>query len=440
MLKLDILTLFPEMFIPLDSSIVKRARQAGVVDLRVTDIRSFTTDRHHTADDRPYGGGAGMVMKPEPIYAAYEAVRRSEQPLVVVTTPGGRVYDQALARTLAEAEQVIILCGHYEGIDQRVVEQMGAIEVSLGDFVLTGGEIAALAIADSVIRLLPGALGDDRSSEEESFAESLLEYPHYTRPVVFRGQEVPAVLQSGDHAAIAVWRRQQSLLRTYRNRPDLLTAAPLDAADQHYLAALRAAEARPYRCFVALVHHPVYDKKQRVITTSLTNLDLHDIARLATAYDLLHYFIVQPLNEQRQLFDRLLEYWRQGPALRYNPDRALALQRVEMVSTLAEVVAWIHAHYDGPLYQIATGARAQSDMIGYAGMRRKMHEQGGNYLLLLGTGWGLTDELIAQAEYRLRPIYGRTDYQHLSVRSAAAIIIDRLWGEKEKGLNEWLDG
>ncbi|MBQ2698403.1 MAG: tRNA (guanosine(37)-N1)-methyltransferase TrmD [Firmicutes bacterium] len=428
-MRIDILTLFPAMFTPLDESIIKRARAKGVVDIRVTNIRDYTTDKHQTTDDRLYGGGAGMVMKPEPLFAAVEDVTVAAHPRVLITSPQGRPYDQALARELAQEEQVIIICGHYEGIDERVIETLATDVVSMGDFVLTGGEVPALAITDSITRLLPGALGDDRAAVDESFSESLLEYPQYTRPPVFRGMEVPQVLQNGNHAEIEKWRRRQSLQRTLKNRPDLLQTAVLSDADLAYLAELKAQQVKPFRLFVALVHYPVYNKKKQVVATSLTNLDLHDIARAACTYGAEGYYIIQPQEEQKKQMEELLAYWQQGFAASYNADRQQALALARYAATLDEAVAAIEAEY-GAVQTVATSAGGAAGQVGYAELRRIMEERGGNYLLLLGTGWGLTDELLDNADYRLRPVYGAGSYNHLSVRSAASVILDRLMGER----------
>jgi len=223
-MRIDVLTLFPAMFAgPLDESIIQRARKAGLLDLNVHDLRCWTHDRHRTVDDTPYGGGPGMVLKPEPIFEAVESLqsRHSTPARVVLTCPSGRSFDQGLARDFSQSQRLLLICGSYEGFDERVRENLADDEVSIGDYVLTNGALAAMVIIDAVTRLLPGALGDEASSVEESFSEGLLEYPQYTRPAVYRGWNVPEVLLSGDHAAIARWRRQQSLRRTAERRPDL---------------------------------------------------------------------------------------------------------------------------------------------------------------------------------------------------------------------------
>ncbi len=221
-MKIDVLTLFPAMFAgPLDESIVKRARQAGLLDLQIYNLRDYAHDRHRTVDDRPFGGGPGMLLKPEPIFEAVEALAR-ERTQVILLSPAGRPFSQAIATELARLDDILLVCGHYEGFDERVREQLADDELSIGDYVLTNGALPAMVVIDAVTRLLPGALGDDESACQESFSQGLLEYPQYTRPAEFRGLKVPEVLLSGNHAEIAKWRADQARRRTRERRPDLL--------------------------------------------------------------------------------------------------------------------------------------------------------------------------------------------------------------------------
>lgn len=239
-MKFDILTLFPEMFRgPFDESVIRRGQDKGLIQIDLHQIRDYATDKHHTVDDSPYGGGAGMVMKPEPLAACLEAVRgHNPQAPVVLTSPKGIPLTHRLAVELSEKPGVIIICGRYEGIDERVRELFVDLEISIGDYVLSGGELAAMVVVDAVTRLVPGVLGSDESAATDSFSDGLLEYPQYTRPPEFQGLTVPEVLLSGNHALIAQWRRQQALQRTYAQRPDLLETAPLSDRDRKYLAQL----------------------------------------------------------------------------------------------------------------------------------------------------------------------------------------------------------
>jgi tRNA (guanine37-N1)-methyltransferase len=238
-LAIHVVTIFPRMVeAPLSEGIVRRARDAGLAQITIHDLRGFTDDRHRTTDDAPFGGGPGMVMKAEPIFRAVESALaggRGSRDAVVLLSPRGRRFDQATATRYAGLERLVLLCGRYEGIDERVCEGLAAEEVSLGDFVLTGGEVAALAVIEASVRLIPGALGDDESAEADSFADGILDYPHYTRPASVRGLGVPEVLLSGDHERIRRWRRKEALKATRARRPDLLASAPLSAEDEALL-------------------------------------------------------------------------------------------------------------------------------------------------------------------------------------------------------------
>jgi len=238
-MRIDILTLFPAMFRgPFDESIIRRATDAGVVSIHIHDIRQWATGRHKVADDYSYGGGPGMVLKPEPVFAAAEAVLdlAPERGPIVLLTPAGRTFDHDLALELARAPRLLLICGHYEGVDARIHQHLATHEVSIGDYVLSGGELPAMVVVDAVARLIPGALGSPDSAQDESFSDGLLESPPYTRPPDFRGWTVPDILLSGNHQEVAKWRRRQNLLLTAQRRPDLLQRAGLSDEDKRWLA------------------------------------------------------------------------------------------------------------------------------------------------------------------------------------------------------------
>src|SRR5271157_4806168 len=239
-MQFEVFTLLPEVFPPyLESSILQRARQRGLIEVQVHNIRAYTLDKHHTTDDIPYGGGGGMVMKPEPVFDAVESVLgpKPDCPIILLT-PQGRVFNQRLAAEFSLREKIALICGRYEGVDERIRAHLVTDEISIGDYVLTGGELPALILIDAISRFIPGVLGDPDGALDDSHASGLLEYPHYTRPVDFRSWRVPDVLLSGNHAEIARWRRQQALARTWLSRPDLLERAELTPADRQYLADL----------------------------------------------------------------------------------------------------------------------------------------------------------------------------------------------------------
>ena len=239
-MRIDILTLFPAMFQgPFDESIVKRAVERNIVNIFIHNLRDWGIGKHNVVDDYPFGGGAGMVMKPEPLFDAVEAIKaqcdKADAP-VILLSPQGRVFDQKTAAEMANHDRLILICGHYEGIDERVIEHLVTDEISIGDYILTGGELAAMVVTDAVVRLLPGVLGSEVATVEDSHAAGLLEYPQYTRPQVYRGWEVPQVLISGNHAQIARWRREQSILRTMLRRPDLFEKANLSPQEKKLIA------------------------------------------------------------------------------------------------------------------------------------------------------------------------------------------------------------
>ncbi|WP_291760540.1 tRNA (guanosine(37)-N1)-methyltransferase TrmD [Lysinibacillus sp. UBA5990] len=239
-MNIHVLSLFPDMFSGVfGASILKKAQEKNAVKLEVTDIRTFSGNKHNQVDDYPYGGGAGMVLKPEPMFSAVEAISAGKQPRIILMCPQGERFTQKKAEELSQEKELVFLCGHYEGYDERIRQHLVTDEISIGDFVLTGGELGAMTVIDSVVRLLPGVLGQEDSHIQDSFSTGLLEHPHYTRPAEFRGMKVPDVLLSGNHAKIEQWREEQSLKRTFERRPDLLDQYPLTDKQKLYLEKLK---------------------------------------------------------------------------------------------------------------------------------------------------------------------------------------------------------
>ncbi len=341
----------------------------------------------------------------------------------ILMSPSGAPLTQARVRELALYDHLVLVCGRYEGIDQRVIDTAIDEELSIGDYVLSGGELAVLVVIDAVARLVPGVLGDTTSADDESFSAGLLEYPQYTRPPMLDQAAVPPVLQSGNHALIASWRRQQSLERTAKRRPDLFRNVRTTKADNKLYAPLRA------RTHIALVHHPVVDRVGDVITTAVTNFDIHDIARSSMTYGLANYHLVTPVTSQREKAHHIAQLWmgdEQGE------HRASALRLVRTAASVDDVIASITESSGKPPLVVATSAKPTSFP---AAARRTTSElvaeatlDPAPVLLLLGTGWGLADSLIPSVSRVLAPIEGDTNWNHLSVRSAAAIILDRLFG------------
>lgn len=421
MLRFTVVTIFPQMLdSALGHSILHKAREKGLIEIDMVDLRNYTTDRHRTTDDSPYGGGQGMVMKPEPLVAAIENIRSKKTGArVILLTPRGRVLSQQDAHRLAQDKELVLICGRYEGIDERVKAFVDE-EISIGDYTLSGGEPAANVIIDAVSRLIPGVLGNEDSAADESFVDGLLEYPQYTRPEDFRGMKVPQVLISGDHQRIESWRREKSVEITRERRPDLLAGASFSTAEK-----ARATEIKS-PVYVALLHYPVYDKNGQIVTTAVTNMDIHDIARSGCTYGLSGFFVVTPVKALQKLALKIIEHWEVGYGSEYNATRKEALALVRICDTLDDAIIVIERETGFKPTLVATSARATGNRTSFEALRDMVKKEARPILILFGTGWGLTETILLQSEFVLEAIAGRGDYNHLSVRSAAAIILDRL--------------
>ncbi|MGE5183682.1 MAG: tRNA (guanosine(37)-N1)-methyltransferase TrmD, partial [Acidobacteriota bacterium] len=317
-MRFTVVTILPELIEPsLAAGVVGRAREAGVIEVATINPRDFTHDKHRSVDDTPYGGGPGMVMKPEPLLAA---IGHAGQGHRVLLSPAGKPLTQARVTELAQLAHVILVCGRYEGIDERAIELGIDEELSLGDYVLSGGELGALVVIDACARLVPGVLGEPTSADDESHSAGLLEYPQYTRPAELEGRAVPPVLVSGNHAAIAAWRRQQAMQRTAARRPELWRRFRPSKADGKLFPPLAS------RTHVALVHHPVRDRAGAIVTTALTNFDIHDLARSSLTYGLAGYHVVTPVTSQRDKAEHIARAWSQDEKGEHRA-RALGLVR-----------------------------------------------------------------------------------------------------------------
>ena len=425
-----LVSLFPEFFhSPLDTALMLKARENGLVSFSMHNPRDHGLGVHRSVDDRPYGGGPGMVLMLKPLLATLRAIENPGRMLVMA--PGGKPFTQSLARELATDQHLTLICGRYEGFDARLAELAPVEYVSMGDAVLNGGEIPALAIVEAVARLIPGFMGKEESGDEESFSASLLEYPHYTRPETFEGHTVPDILRSGDHGRVAVWRRQEALAATLRTRPDLLAETVLDAADAACLSEMP--RHRPGRnLHVALVHHPVIIEGKNSGASSLTNLDIHDIARSSRTYGLGGFFATSPLEDQQAVLEGILRHWLHGPAARSHPDRAQALALVRGVRMVEDAIAHIEeATGQRPLVLGTSaqwpGKKNATPQISFATVRQWLGQR--PVLLLFGTGHGLAPEVLENCDGLLRPLRFLDGYNHLSVRAAAAITIDRILGD-----------
>ncbi|NDV19692.1 tRNA (guanosine(37)-N1)-methyltransferase TrmD [Pseudodesulfovibrio sp. JC047] len=422
-----LVSIFPHYFeSPLSNGLMKKAVENGLVNLDYVDVRLFAGGVHKSVDDRPFGGGPGMLLKLDSMVKALDSVESKGR--ILMMSPRGKPLDQAMARELSQEEDITLICGRYEGIDERLLDLYPVEMVSVGDFVLNGGEAGAVCLVEAVSRLLPGFMGHEDSGDEESFSAGLLEYPHYTRPDTYDGLKVPDVLRSGDHGRIADWRRECSLSMTLNDRPDILPGATLTVEDIDFLR--EQSRTRLGRnLYIALCHYPVVNKFGEKVAVSVTNLDLHDMARVTRSYGLGGFYATTPIDDQKALANRLLDHWKDGAGSLANPDRAEAFSKVKVFDDIDAAVLDIEAQTGQCPRLAATSARLD---------RRKKAEPAMTYqelrswlanspvLLIFGTGHGLAEEVLSKTEGIVRPVRYLDDYNHLSVRSAVAIIVDRL--------------
>ncbi len=422
-MKFYLLTIFPEYFTsPFQVGLLRKAIERGLIRVEIKNLRDFATDKHRTVDDEPFGGGEGMVFKPEPLYRAITSFKKQEPNLhVVYLSPQGKLFNQRVAEELARKSALLLICGRYEGIDARIRFHFVDEEISIGDYVVFGGEVASLIIMEAVARLIPGVVGKRDSVDRESFTSGLLKYPCYTRPRDFMGLKVPEVLLSGDHQKIELYRRQESLRLTLERRPELLHRTVLNPEDLSYLGSLL----KKQRLFLFLLHYPVKNKKGERIASAITSLDLHDLARLARTYGLEGVYVIQPLEDQRKIGERIKAHWISGFGASYNSTRREAMKLVEFFASLEEAVDRATEKCGQRPILVSSDASPVRNYITVEELRELLWKK--PIALILGTAWGLDEEVFSQCELFLEPIWGRLDpYNHLSVRSAASILVDRL--------------
>ena len=415
-MKITVITAFPELMRNyLASSVLGRGIAAGKLEAEVVDIRDFSEGSYRQIDDYCYGSG-GMMLMAEPLAKAVESVSGGAKPYVVYPSPQGVRLHQELVEDLARKEHLVIVCGHYEGVDERFTEKYVDMEISLGDFVLTGGEMPAMAIVDAVSRLIPGVVGSESSVEEDSFYSGMLDTPHYTRPAEWRGERVPEVLLNGDAKAIERWRRRQSVERTLDRRPDIAGRAGIIP----WLSG---------GAYVMEVHYPVLDKRGEKSSTAITGMDLHDIARACRTYGIKKYLLVTPIAQQREMAKRIAGHWTSGWGADYNPDRREAFSTLKIFASVQKALAWAEEKEKKPVFKIATTAKRHAGAQHWLTLKREILRRDHSPLIIFGTGWGLHDEVMETADAVMTPICGGKDgWNHLSVRSAVSITLDRFFG------------
>ena len=427
-MKFDIVTIFPGFFDSVFSfGVISRAVESKAVEINVHDLRTYSADKHGKTDDTPYGGGSGMLMTPEPIGNAIGSIReKGLRSAVILTTPKGEEFDDRKAQELCEFEQLIILCGRYEGVDDRVSELYVDMKISTGKYINSGGEYACSLIVDAVSRYLPGVLGNTDSLASESLTNGLLQYPQYTKPRTYKGKKVPELLLSGDHEKIRKWRRQESIKSTFIHNPASLDDAQLSKEEDAFLKELKTGNSPDFKVYIALVHYPAYNSRLEVVSTAFKSIDAHDISRDATTYGVKKFYLINPVEEQRRLAGRLVDHWIEGEGRNFNETKSKAFGIISIMSTIEEAVEQIEEIEGKKPKIVVTDARFSDDMTGYRALREKIFENTEPFLILFGTGWGLTLETIKAADYVLKPISGYSEFNHLSVRSAAAVVLDRL--------------
>jgi tRNA (guanine37-N1)-methyltransferase len=416
--RISVVTAFPDTVRGcLSSSIVGRGIERGLLDVSVVDLRDFAAGHYRQIDDYSYGGG-GMVLMAAPLEAAVESAAPRESRYVVYPSPQGRPLCQELVedlRGIALRKRLVFVCGHYEGVDERFVRRHVDMEISIGDFVLTGGELPSLAAIDAIARLVPGVVGSFDSVKEDSFFSGMLDNSHYTRPEDWNGDIVPETLLSGDHAAINRHRRREAAERTVSRRPELLARAGI----------------MPYlECgvYVLELHHPVLDRNGRESTTAVTGMDLHDIARACRTYGVRKFIIVTPLASQRALISEVISHWTAGYGAEFNPDRADAMRGIKTVSSVSRALDWINEKEHRPPFIIATTARERAGSLSWLTLKETALRAARPVVLIFGTGSGLCEETLASVDAVMSPISGGQGYNHLSLRSAVGITLDRFFG------------
>lgn len=427
-MKISILSVFPQLYKPfLETSLVARAQEQKLVQFDLADFFSFVAPKERI-DAPTFGHGAGMLIKPEVVQKAIEAKEQAHgSAYKIFFSPHGKKLDQKLLHQIAQSagqkQHLMLIPARYEGMDARVEEYYADEVISIGDFVLMGGDLPAMVLLEGLMRLIPGVVGKAQSVDQDSFSGPFVDYPEYTAPVVWQDKTVPEVLRSGNHAQIAQWRTDKAVSRTVEGHFDWLRSCALNAEQKALVQ-----KAMPGH-YVVLMHNEILLEGGRVGATSVTSLDIHDIARSAKTYGIKNYFIVTALLDQQKIVRKLLDFWQTGGGVEYNASRHEAVARVVLMSTLDEVVSQIEKNEGHKPLIVATSARSTAQ-----GKQITFHDQdllwrsGRPVLLIFGTGKGLSQELLDRCDYLLVPVEGLSSYNHLSVRSAVAIILDRWLG------------
>jgi tRNA (guanine37-N1)-methyltransferase len=431
-MNISIISVFKDLYGPfLQTSLLKRAQENNIVSIETVSFFQFV-DSKERIDAPTFGPGAGMLIKPVVVEKAITSLQeRKGNAFKIFFSPQGKKLDQSLLKTIAQkahkAGHLMLIPARYEGMDARVEAEYADMTVSVGDFVLMGGDIPAMMLLEGMLRLIPGVVGKQESVEQESFSGPFLDYPEYTEPVEWHGITVSEIVRSGNHAAIETWRTQQAAQKTVLNNFAWLRTYPLTDAQKKLAASYIPSH------YVALMHDEVLaNPENRVGTTSVMSIDIHDIARASSTYGLKQFFIVTPLIDQQKIIKKFFSFWRSDTGVAYNANRNEALNLVSVVDRLDQAMNEIEAKEGKEPLLIGTSARKMAGKMISFYDQEMIFEQGCPVLMLLGTGQGLADQLLGRCDYILNPIHGFSDFNHLSVRSAAAIIMDRWLGLNER--------
>lgn len=418
MARYSVITAFPELIKSyVSTSIIGRGVERGLLDVEIIDLRHFGEGEYRRIDDYAFGRG-GMVLMAEPLKRALDHASSSGECYVVSTSPQGVPLHQELVEDLhriSNEKKLVIICGHYEGIDERFTERYVDKEVSLGDFVLTGGELPALAIIDSSSRLVPGVVGREAAVSNDSFVTGMLDHPHYTRPAAWEDVTVPEVLTSGDDQMILRYRRDVAVKRSIERRPDTIARASIIPYLYHGV-------------YVMLMHSGVVDKNGEQAVTSITGMDVHDISRACRTFGAKKFLIVTPMEAQRNIIKDIASHWKEGGGAVHNPDRRDAMELVKTFASLNTALSWIEKREREKPFLIATSAKENASARNWLTLKTEMLKLSRPIVLVFGTGGGLSSDLISRCDALASPIRGTDEYDHLSVRSAASIFLDRFFG------------
>ena len=424
----NILSVFNEIIKPsLKYGVLSKAIRSKKIKVNLFSYSNFLKESERL-DDKQFGGDPGMVIKYQNASKAIKAIKDfNPRTKIIFLTPKGQTLNNDLAKELSELNNISIVCGRYEGFDQRIIDEYADYEISIGDYVVSGGEIPGVILMDSISRLIPGVVGNKQSVETDSLNNSLLKHPVYTRPEKISNKKVPKILVSGNHKKIKEFNRESSLVTTLKMREDLLSNAELTIKERNALRKIKR-DTISSNSYLALVHYPIQNIKGEIIKTSLTNLDIQDIARSCMAYGIKKYFITHPIKEQRKLGQNVLDYWRKSTSSKNNSTKHSALENVEINNSINSTIKKISKIHGTRPKVVATDGRIMHNMVNYSDIKRKLTTDDTPYLFLFGTGWGLAKEVLDNSDYILKPVGSYYDYNHLSVRSAVAIILDRIFG------------